>query len=91
MSVRIRFKRVGRPHAAYYRLVAIDRQRARDGKSIEVLGTFNPRQMTKPDAIKVDRLKHWISVGALPTDSVVHALKVTGLWDQVKPGSSTSA
>jgi small subunit ribosomal protein S16 len=87
MSVRIRFKRVGRPHAHYYRLVAIDRRQARDAEPIEILGTFNPQNMKNPEAIKVDRIKHWVSVGALPTDTVLHTLKIAGIWDQVKPGA----
>ena len=45
MSVRIRFTRIGRPHAPFYRLVATDRRNARDAAPIEVLGTFNPRNM----------------------------------------------
>lgn len=69
----------------FYRLVAIGRQAARDGKPIEILGTFNPRHIAKPESIKVDRVRHWISVGAQPTDSVVHALKTSGVWDQIKP------
>lgn len=85
MSVRIRFNRIGRPHTPFYRLVAIDRQHARDAAPIEVLGTFNPRNMKTPEAIKVDRIKHWVSVGALASDSVIHTLKVAGVWDQVKP------
>ena len=62
MSVRIRFKRVGRPHAAFYRLVAIDRQQARDAKPIEYLGTFNPHKMKTPEAINLDRIRYWVSV-----------------------------
>jgi small subunit ribosomal protein S16 len=65
-------------------LVAIDRQEARDGNPIEILGTFNPRDIAKPAAIKADRVKYWMSVGAIPTDSVVHALKKSGVWAQIK-------
>ncbi len=85
MSVRIRFNRIGRPHAAYYRLVAIDRRQARDAAPIEVLGTFNPRNMKTPEIVHVERIKHWVSVGAQASDSVIHTLKVAGIWDQVKP------
>ena len=91
MSVRIRFNRIGKPHAPFYRLIAIDRQRARDAKPIEVLGTFNPHNMKKPDAIKVDRIKYWVSVGAQPTNGVVHALKEAGVWDQVKTGTPATS
>lgn len=87
MSVRIRFKRVGRPHSAFYRLVAIHKTEARDGKPIEILGTFNPRNIQKPAAIRADRVHYWIANGAQPTESVCFALKKAGVWDQVKPGA----
>lgn len=90
MSVRIRFRRVGRPHNAYYRLVAIDRTAARDGKPIEILGTFNPRNIQKPDAIQAERVRYWIANGAQPTDSVRFALEKAGVWDQVKPSAKTA-
>ncbi len=85
MSVRIRFKRVGRPRAPVYRLVAIDRTSARDAEPLEILGTFTPNRMTKPDAIHVERIRYWVSVGAKPTDTVLQTLKRAGLWAQVKP------
>lgn len=85
MSVRIRFSRIGRPHNNFYRLVATPRTQARDKQPIEILGTFNPRNHNKPEVIKLDRIKYWLSMGATPTDGVVHALKNNGLWDQVKP------
>jgi small subunit ribosomal protein S16 len=78
---------VGRPHNPFYRLVAIDKTAARDGKPIEILGTFDPRNMQKPAAVRPDRIHHWIKNGALPTDSVQFALKKAGVWDQVKPGA----
>lgn len=82
--VRIRFTRIGRPHDPYYRLVATDRRQARDAAPIEVLGTFNPRRVAKPDAVNIDRIRYWVSVGAQPTESVVFALKKAGIWAQVK-------
>ena len=88
MSVRIRLTRVGRPRAHYYRLVAIDRRQARDAAPLEVLGTFDPHNMKKPEVIHVDRIKHWVSVGAQPTETVLHTLKIAGIWDQVKPAAT---
>jgi small subunit ribosomal protein S16 len=90
MSVGIRFKRVGRPHAPFYRLVAIDRRRARDAKPIEILGAFNPRHLSKPESIEVERIRYWVSTGAKPTETVLYALKTAGVWDKVKPGSPAS-
>lgn len=91
MSVRIRFKRVGRPHAPYFRLVAIDKKKSRDAKPIEVLGAFNPRQGKKADTVKVDRIRYWLSVGAAPTDSALKTLKKLGIWDQVNPRAAAKA
>ena len=82
---------MGRPHDPYFRLVAIDRREARDAAPIEVLGTFNPRKVSKPDSVKVERLHYWISVGAQPSPSVVHALKSAGVWDQVKKPAAVAA
>lgn len=75
--------RVGRPHHPFYRLVAIDRRRARDAKPIEILGTFDAQKGKKADALKVDRIRHWLSVGARPTDTVRQTLKSLGIWNQV--------
>src|ERR1700755_879117 len=91
MSVRIRFTRIGRPHDPYYRVVAIDRRQARDAKPIEILCTINPRAKEKPEALNVERIKHWISVGALASESVLYTLKKAGVWDQVKPNTATAS
>lgn len=85
MSVRLRFKRIGRPHDPYYNLVAVDRRGARDAQPIEILGTFNPREREKPAALNAERIKYWISVGAQPTETVLSSLKKVGVWEQVKP------
>jgi small subunit ribosomal protein S16 len=90
MSVRIRFNRQGRPHDAYFQIVAIDRTRARDDKPIEILGTINPRKASKADALKTDRVKYWLSVGAKPSPSVVHALKVNGFWNEIQTPAAKS-
>ena len=84
MSVRLRFSRVGRPHDPYFRLVATDRRSARDAAPIEVLGTYNPRNVANPDGIKVERIAYWMSVGAEVSGPVVHALKKSGVWAQMK-------
>lgn len=91
MSVKIRFTRVGRPHAPYFRLVATDTRNGRDAKPIEILGAFNPLKGKKPDAVKIDRIRYWLSVGASPSPSVKHTLKNLDLWNQVKPGTIATA
>ena len=91
MSVRIRFNRVGRTKCPKFRLVATDRRNSRDGKPLEILGAFDPLNGKKPDSVKVDRIRHWVSVGATLSDSVRTTLKKQGIWAQVKPGSTTGS
>ena len=71
MSVRIRLSRVGATGQPTYRVVATDRRSPRDGRSLEILGHYNPR--TEPSTIVVDeeRIKYWIGVGAQPSDTVL--------------------
>jgi small subunit ribosomal protein S16 len=65
-------KRMGRKNRPYYRIVAIDSRQPRDGKVLEELGTYDPqiRDTDKRVTLKPARVKHWISVGALPSDHV---------------------
>lgn len=75
MAVKIRFARVGKKHAPVYKIVAIDSRRARDGMFLEDLGTYNPK--TKQIVqFHDDRVAHWISVGAIPTDSVARLIAI---------------
>lgn len=69
MSVKIRLSRIGKKHAPFYRIVAIDSRKKRDGASLEILGTYNP---LKGELIQFhnDRINDWISKGAVPTDAV---------------------
>ena len=75
MATRIRLRRVGREKLPLYRIVVADREAARDGRFIEVLGTYNPKGQTTADKVQVDAAKarHWLSKGATPSDTV-HAL-----------------
>lgn len=70
MAVRIRLKRVGMPKQPHFRLVAIDGRRARDGKELEVLGFYDPKEKENKIQVKVERLKYWLSVGAQPSETV---------------------
>jgi len=60
-----------------YRLVAIDEHFKRNGKAVEILGTYNPHEKVKSQKLKVksDRVKYWLSVGAKPTETVASLLK----------------
>ena len=75
MAVKIRLSRVGKKAAPFYRIVAVDERRKRDGESLEVLGTYNP---TKGEMVQFnqERVNFWISQGAIPTDAVKRLQKV---------------
>lgn len=77
MSVKIRMQRRGARHAAYYRIVAADSRSPRDGRYIELLGVYNPRGKEPGEGFRLNlvRVEHWLSVGALPSDSVCSMIK----------------
>ena len=77
--VKIRLRRMGAHKKPFYRVVVADQRTARDGKSIEEIGTYNPT--TEPSEVKVDadKVKEWIAKGAQPTDTVKALLKNTGI------------
>ena len=89
MAVKIKLKRLGKIHAPQYRIVVADSRTARNGRSIEELGIYQP--MDNPSVIKVDsdRIQYWLGVGAQPTEAVTAILKVTGDWQKFKglPGA----
>lgn len=66
----IRLSRIGKKKRAFYRVVVIERTRPRDGRVVEAVGTYDP--LKKPAEIKLDadRVKHWLGVGAQPSDTV---------------------
>jgi small subunit ribosomal protein S16 len=84
VAVKIRLKRMGKIRAPYYRIVVADSRTKRDGKTIEQIGKYHPK--TNPSFIEVDsdRVQHWLSVGAQPTEPVVAILKRTGDWQRFK-------
>lgn len=69
MAVKIRLSRVGKKSAPFYRIVAVDERRKRDGANLEVLGTYNP---LKGELVQFnqERINFWIGQGAIPTDAV---------------------
>jgi small subunit ribosomal protein S16 len=82
MAVKIRLTRLGDKGSPFYRVVASESRKARDGKFLEVLGTYNP--LTEPAEVKIDKdlAKRWLDNGALPTDT---ARKVLELAEVIKP------
>lgn len=75
MAVKIRFTRIGKKHAPVYRIVAVDSRKKRDGEYLENLGTYNPLTKTIVQWHE-DRIQHWVSVGAILTDSVKRLQKI---------------
>lgn len=81
MAVKLRLTRIGAKKNPYYRVVVADSRFPRDGRFIEILGTYNP--MVDPAEIKIDaeKAQKWIKNGAQPTDTVKALLKKTGAID----------
>jgi small subunit ribosomal protein S16 len=81
MSVKLRFKRMGRSNRSFFRLSAIDSRSPRDGRVIEELGYYDPRSKdtAKQFVAKLDRCKHWLDHGAIPSETVSSLLKKNGL------------
>ena len=81
MAVKLRLKRMGRTNGAFYRLNAIDSRSPRDGRVIEELGYYDPRNkdQTKQFVAKLDRCRHWLDVGAIPSETVSSLLKKQGV------------
>jgi small subunit ribosomal protein S16 len=89
VAVKIKLKRLGKIRAPYYRIVVADSRTKRDGRAIEEIGKYHPK--ADPSLIEVDteRVQHWLSVGAQPTDPVRKIFEITGDWQKFKglPGS----
>jgi small subunit ribosomal protein S16 len=89
VAVKIKLKRLGKIRAPYYRIVVADSRTKRDGRAIEEIGKYHPKN--DPSFIEVDseRAQHWLSVGAQPTDPVRKILEITGDWQKFKglPGT----
>ena len=79
--VRLRLRRFGRTHRPYYRLAAMDGRTKRDGKAIEELGTYNPieKDPDKQVQLNADRIRYWLSVGAMPSETAVGLLRRVGV------------
>lgn len=90
MAVKIRLKRLGKIRTPHYRIVVADSRTKRDGRAIEEIGQYHPKN--DPSIIQVDseRAQYWLSVGAQPTEAVVALLKRTGDWQKFSGDSSPS-
>ncbi|MGQ0520816.1 MAG: 30S ribosomal protein S16 [Actinomycetota bacterium] len=87
MAVKLRLMRMGKKKQPTYRVVAADARSPRNGRFIEILGTYEPR--SDPSVIKINEEKAvaWLRKGAQPTETVEKLLKITGAWEQFKPGA----
>ena len=79
MSVKIRLARHGAKKRPFYRIVVADNESPRDGRFLEMVGTYNPVQDPAEVFLKEDRVKYWIGQGAIPTHTVKSLLKKEGV------------
>ena len=84
MATKIKLMRLGKMREPHYRIVVADARTKRDGRSIETIGEYHPKN--DPSIIRVDseRAAYWLGVGAQPTEAVAAILKVTGDWQRFK-------
>ncbi len=84
MAVKLRLMRMGKKKQPTYRLVAADSRSPRDGRFIEIVGTYDPR--TEPSTVRVDNDKavDWLRKGAQPTDQARKLLEISGAWSAFK-------
>jgi small subunit ribosomal protein S16 len=89
MAVKIKLTRLGKIRNPQYRIAVADARTRRDGRAIEIIGRYHPKE--EPSLIEIDseRAQYWLSVGAQPTEPVLKLLKITGDWQKFKglPGA----
>ena len=91
MAVKLRLMRMGKKKQPTYRVVAADSRAPRNGRFIEIIGIYQPRQ--DPSVVRIDneRALHWLRHGAQPTERVEKLLKISGAWETFRtPGASTA-
>jgi len=84
VAVKIKLKRLGKIRTPQYRIVVADARTKRDGRAIEEIGKYHPKEDPSFIEVKSDRVQYWLGVGAQPTDQVASILKVTGDWQKFK-------
>ncbi|GAB3552026.1 small subunit ribosomal protein S16 [Actinopolyspora lacussalsi] len=92
MAVKIKLMRLGKIREPHYRIVVADAKTRRDGRDIETIGQYHPKQQPSHIQVNSERAQYWLGVGAQPTERVQHLLKVTGDWQKFKglPGAEGS-
>ncbi len=84
MATKIKLMRLGKMRAPYYRVVVADARTKRDGRSIETIGKYHPKEDPSFIEINSERAQYWLSVGAQPTEAVAAIFRVTGDWQKFK-------
>src|SRR5574340_936727 len=89
MAVKIKLTRLGKIRNPQYRIAVADARTRRDGRAIEIIGRYHPKEEPSLIEINSERAQYWLSVGAQPTDPVLKLLKITGDWQKFKglPGA----
>jgi small subunit ribosomal protein S16 len=84
VATKIKLMRLGKMRAPYYRIVVADARTKRDGRSIEEIGKYHPKEDPSFIEVKSDRAQYWLGVGAQPTEAVAAIFRVTGDWQKFK-------
>ncbi|MDF5752700.1 30S ribosomal protein S16 [Spongiactinospora sp. TRM90649] len=84
MAVKIKLKRLGMIRNPQYRIVVADSRTKRDGRAIEEIGLYHPKENPSRIEVKSERAQYWLGVGAQPTEPVLKLLKLTGDWQKFK-------
>ncbi len=89
MAVKIRLKRLGKVRVPQYRIVVVDSRKKRDGRVIEEIGKYHPKEDPSYIDVVSERAQYWLGVGAQPTEAVEVILKITGDWQTFRglPGT----
>jgi small subunit ribosomal protein S16 len=82
VAVKLRLMRMGKKKQPTYRVVAADSRSPRDGRFIEIVGTYEPRADPSTITFDRERVVKWLSEGAQPTETVQKLLKISGAWDE---------
>jgi small subunit ribosomal protein S16 len=88
LAVKIRLKRVGTKKKPYYRVVAVDSRKKRDGEVLDWLGQYQPIVKTDQFVVDETRTLKWLNQGAQPTETIQRLLKKTGIWQKFKSGNA---
>jgi small subunit ribosomal protein S16 len=84
VAVKIRLKRLGKVRVPQYRIVVVDSRKKRDGRVLEEIGQYRPKEEPSYIEVTSDRAQYWLGVGAQPTEAVARILEITGDWQKFK-------